>query len=61
MKKTELKQLKSGVKTFLITLLVTFFEESPLGSALVCNSVVFDPVVIAKTSQKGLKSRFELT
>ena len=39
-KKTELKQFKSGGKTFLITLLVTFFEESPLGSALVCNSVV---------------------
>ena len=60
MKKTELKQFKSGLKTFLITLLVKFFEESPLGSALVCSSVVYDPV-IAKTSQKGLKSRFELT
>ena len=59
MKKTELKQFKSAVKTFLIISLEKLFEKSPLGSALVCNSVVFDPVVIATTLYKELKSKLE--
>ena len=58
MKKAELKQFKPGVKTFLIAL-EKLSEKSPLGSALVCNSVVFDTVVIATMSPKELKSKLE--
>ena len=57
-KKAELKQFKPGVKTFLIAL-EKLFEKSPLGSALVCNSVVFDTVVIATMLPKELKSKLE--
>ena len=53
-KKTELKQFKSGCKTFLITLLEKLFGKSPLGSALVRNSAVF---VIATTSQKKKQTK----